>query len=315
MALCVPIHSWLKACPAPSDAPSPAVLPALLSGCHALVLCLLLGLPAVALAESAPESGRDIFYGEPGQAEPELQTLDIYVPDKTKLRPVVLYVHGGGWVFGDKSEVLAKPAYFNSQDLAFVSMNYRLRWDYTLFDQLEDVVGAIKWIRDNGPAQGLDPSRIILMGNGAGAHLVSLVATDPVYLAAADMVPKDIRAVVSIDNFSFDIPRVMSELGSFLQRRQHELIFGTTDSVWQAASPISHLQQGRAVPGFVLMYPTSSVETQLQTQGFARQLVKTGNTPILIPAVPAGSRPIDAELGVAGDVATQALMTFLRALL
>ena len=251
-----------------------------------------------------------IYAADPQDAQ--LQSLDLYWQQSTTKQPVILYIHGGGWVFGDKSEIHRKPEFFTQNGFAFISMNYRLRWDYTLYDQLEDVVSAISWIRSHSDAHNLDASRIILMGHGAGGHLASLVATDPAYLTTVDLLLTDIKAVVTIETFSFDIPRVMTELGSFLQRRQHELMFGDTKEIWLAASPISHLRSDQAVPLFALIYSIDNVETKLQTQGFARELVKLGNTAIMIPGQEDAGATLDADLGKANDPTTNAMLTFLR---
>jgi pimeloyl-ACP methyl ester carboxylesterase len=281
---------------------------ATLIGC--LAVTLFTGASVVLAADAAFKTLSDQVYAVEPQDQ-QLQSLDLYWKASPNKLPVILYIHGGGWVFGDKKEVHQKPAFFTTNNFAFVSMNYRLRWDYTLYDQLEDVVSAIRWIRRHGDSHNLDTQRIILMGHGAGGHLASLIATDPVYLATAELNLKDIRAVVTIDTFSFDIPRVMNELGNFLQRRQHELIFGDTEKTWLAASPISHLEIGQAVPLFALIYPTEIVETTLQNQGFARELVKRGNTAIMIPG--SAGATLDADLGKENDPTTLAMLTFLRA--
>lgn len=72
-------------------------------------------------------------YGDASRTDHVLQTLDIYQkrsdiranPQRTK--PVVIYIHGGGWFFGDKADVYAKPASFLSHDMLFVSANCRLQ--------------------------------------------------------------------------------------------------------------------------------------------------------------------------------------------
>ncbi|MEX0941972.1 MAG: hypothetical protein WD002_05440, partial [Pseudomonadales bacterium] len=73
---------------------------------------------------------RDIPYGSAGKPDSEFQTLDVYWKDVAKKRPVIIYVHDGGWAFGDKSDVHEKPKFFAVHDISFISMNYRLRWEY-----------------------------------------------------------------------------------------------------------------------------------------------------------------------------------------
>ncbi|MDG1442930.1 MAG: alpha/beta hydrolase, partial [Pseudomonadales bacterium] len=155
---------------------------------QSISLLMLLASPlfgsAQASADSAYKVTRDIVYGDPKAFFSELESLDIYWQDNKESRPVIIYVHGGGWAFGDKSEVNSKPDFFVPNGIAFISMNYRLRWDDKLYDQLEDIVSVVKWVKDNSKTYGLDSKRVILMGHEAGAHLVSLISTDPRYMRA-----------------------------------------------------------------------------------------------------------------------------------
>ena len=217
------------------------------------------------------------------------QTLDIYTPPDAQGAPVIVYVHGGGWAFGDKKDVHLKPYFFTLQGFAFVSVNYRLRWDYKVYDQLVDIVEAIRWIGENGAEYGMDTSRIVLMGHAAGGHLISLVMTDPSYLKAEGLSGENIRAVVSIDSISYDIPRLMRELGSFVERRQHELIFTGDEDVWAAASPITHVSSSDHLPAFALLYNPEQQASSLQARGFARALGEVEGQVVMIPGAARGS--------------------------
>ena len=68
-----------------------------------------------------------------------------------------------------------KPNYFTHSGFALVSINYRLRWDYKIYDQVVELVNTIRWVQEHGAEFGLDANRIVMMGHGAGGHLVSLV--------------------------------------------------------------------------------------------------------------------------------------------
>jgi len=255
----------------------------------------------------------NVPYTADSVSENDLQSLDIYWRDKKQKMPVIIYVHGGGWAFGDKSDVHEKPEYFLSQGIAFVSMNYRLRWDSTVFDQVQDVVNVVSWVKQNASTYGLDENAIILMGHAAGAHLVSLAATNPSYLRTAGLDLNVINAIVAIDTASFDINRLMVELGSFVERRQHRLIFGDDEEVWRQFSPIHHVQKGKNIPAFAIIYVETSEETKLQAMGFAKRLGAAGVDTLVIPGNDKTSQSIDEELGSEGDVSTQALMAFIRA--
>lgn len=281
----------------------------------------LLGLLLVACSLSAwaeSESGawqvtRDIYYGDPEARDRNYQSLDIYWWDDRKRRPVIIYVHGGGWAFGDKADVQEKPAYFLGQGMALVSMNYRLRWNYKVEHQAEDIASVVDWVRKNAGSYGFDPSRIILMGHAAGAHLVSLVGTDETYLKQKGMSLADLKAVVAIDTESYDIPRLMDELGTFVQKRHHRVIFGDDRESWIAKSPITHVEAGKKFPAFAILYLPENEPSTVQAKAFAKQLSKAGSEIILIPGNEKTRETIDEELGREGDTPTQALITFIHA--
>ncbi|MCB1693725.1 MAG: alpha/beta hydrolase [Pseudomonadales bacterium] len=265
-----------------------------------------------ALAEDvAPLVTRDVVYGDPKKPDSELQSLDIYWKDNAKKRAVIIYVHDGGWAFGDKSDVHLKPNFFALHDIAFVSMNYRLRWDYGLADQAADIASVVKWVRGNAKQYGLDPSRVILMGHGAGAHLVSLVGTDAQYLKAKGLTLADIRSVVAIDTISFDIPALMASDASFVEKRRHRLIFGEDEAILRAASPITYVAKGKQIPPFALLYVNGS--SAQQSREFSRALREADVNVIMIPGNDKTSQSIDEELGRPGDAPTLALIAFIRA--
>jgi len=275
-------------------------------------------LPSVSLAaveNSLYKITRDIYFGDTSLPDKELQSLDVYWEDNETKRPVIIYVHGGGWAFGDKAEVNSKPDFFLLQGFSFVSMNYRLRWDYKLYDQAEDLALVVMWIRENADQFGFDTKRIILMGHESGAHLVSLVGTDGRYLKAQGLSLSDIRAVVAIDTLSYDVPRVLKELGSFIQRRQHKLIFGEDRMVQLQASPIHHAKGNKDIPQFALLYVPENESTLIQTKAFAKALSLANVNVIMIPGNAKTNQSLDVELGQEGDISTISLIAFLRAVL
>lgn len=280
-----------------------------------LLFCVLLQCAAPAIGETSGDFlvSRDIVYGDPNRPDFQLQSLDIFWKDNLKQRPVVIYVHGGAWALGDKSDVHRKPGFFSVHDMAFISMNYRLRWEANLVDQLDDITSVIRWVGRNARQYGLDPTRIILMGHEAGAHLVSLVATQPSYLKTSDIDFANIRAVVGIDSASYDIEALMGNSGKFLDQRRHRLIFGETPKGWQAASPISHLNADKAIPPFALLYVPDNESTASQARQFSKALRDADIDVIMIPGGENSTETIDEKLGAARDAPTLALIAFLRA--
>jgi len=135
--------------------------------------------PAAAqVATPAATVERDVVYGEVDGQE---LLLDIYRPPaRDAPRPAVILIHGGGWSVGIDRSVNAEPA----QELAeagYVAFNI----DYRLMDgtprrnvwpvQLDDVQRAVRWIRANATAYGVDPDRIGSYGGSSGGHLAGML--------------------------------------------------------------------------------------------------------------------------------------------
>lgn len=283
------------------------------------VVATLFAVGALAETSSAAESGsylvtRDVFYGDSERPDRELQSLDVFWIDNLKRRPVIIYLHDGAWALGTKADVNKKPGFFSLHDMAFVSMNYRLRWEASLNDQLDDVVSVIRWVGDNADQYGLDPKRIVLMGHGAGAHLAALVATQPAFLDTGEIDFAHVRAVVGIDSASYDIGALMAdEATAYLDKRRHRLIFGEEAQGWRTASPITHLAEGKTIPPFALLYVPGNNSTASQARHFAKALRESDIDVIMIPGNEKTTETIDDEIGSARDAPTLALITFLRA--
>ncbi len=282
---------------------------------HWLLISVAIFVTSTAFAQ---ESGnylvsRDIVYGDSERPDRELQSLDIYWIDSLERRPVIIYVHDGAWALGDKSDVHKKPGFFSLHDMAFISMNHRLRWEASLLDQLEDIVSVIRWVGANADEYGMDPERIVLMGHGAGAHLSALVATQPPFLNTEGVDFSNVRAVVGIDSASYDIAAVMADGGNYLDQRRHKLIFGEEEKGWQSASPISHISEGKTIPPFALLYVAGNEATSSQAREFARKLREHEIDVIMVPGNEKTTETIDEELGSPGDAPTLAMMAFLRA--
>ncbi len=100
--------------------------------------------------------------------------LDLYLPEKADVRsPVILWVHGGGWITGDKA---GGPAVqFAAKGFAVASMNYRYSQHATFPAQVHDCKAAVRWLRANAETYSLDPGHIGAWGASAGGHLVAML--------------------------------------------------------------------------------------------------------------------------------------------
>lgn len=104
------------------------------------------------------------------------QLADIYLPDAAPPLPIILWLHGGGWRFGDRRLAPDLARYYAERGFAMVSIDYRLS-DSAIFPApLEDVRTAVRWVRANAEQYGFDAQRIGLWGSSAGGHLATLAA-------------------------------------------------------------------------------------------------------------------------------------------
>jgi acetyl esterase/lipase len=149
------------------------------------ILALFFSFFASAQARPSPEADAvptypDVAYGT---VEGVPLLLDIYVPAGAGPYPLVLWIHGGGWVAGEKGPMDEGFIQFMfDSGMAFASMEYRLTLDdrfeeKTFPAQVNDVKGAIRFLRARSAEYNLDPNRIIVWGSSAGGHLAALAGT------------------------------------------------------------------------------------------------------------------------------------------
>lgn len=99
--------------------------------------------------------------------------LDSYRPADKKVRPVVVWIHGGALIMGSRTGVPRRLKDFcRSNGYALLSLDYRLAPEVKLPAIIEDVEAAFAWIRKEGPSRlHIDPSRMVVAGGSAGGYL------------------------------------------------------------------------------------------------------------------------------------------------
>lgn len=210
---------------------------------------------------AAAKSQKGVAYDLDGTPTPHpasLNQLDLYTPDDVgagAARPVVVYVHGGGWSRGDKGNKIAdKVNLFTGAGYLFASVNYRLSPDppdpsyppdrVRFPTQPGDVAEALAWLERNVAAYGGDPRRILLIGHSAGAQIVALLSTDSSFVTGWGIDPAHLLGTVALDGDAYDVAgRVASG-----NNQMKQLIYNgfatpaenAAEGTWATASAILH---------------------------------------------------------------------------
>ena len=123
----------------------------------------------------------DIAYG----SDPVWQRLDVYRPRAIAGKlPMIVSIHGGGWVYGDKERYQHYCMSLAQRGFAVVNFTYRLAPEFKYPAALEDANAVFGWALQNATAYGLDTDHIFAVGDSAGAHMLAVYAcicTNPAY--------------------------------------------------------------------------------------------------------------------------------------
>jgi acetyl esterase/lipase len=278
--------------------------------CFASLLFVL----ALLSAASAQDIKRNIPYADPPQ---ERQVLDVYSPPGAKNRPVVFWIHGGGWQTGDKTDVRLKPQALVDHGYVFVSTNYRLLPNVDMGTIVRDIAKSIRWVHDHIAEYGGDPNRLLVMGHSAGAQLAALVCTDDRYLKAEGLSLAIVKGCVPVDGDTYDVPAIIETAetrrrvhGQPQAKYGHREKFGNDPAKHRDLSAVTHVASGKGIPPFLIVYVADHPDTTAQAQRLAAALKDAG-----IPATLYGGRQtfhskINDDLGLPDDPGTKALFTF-----
>jgi acetyl esterase/lipase len=140
----------------------------------AVVLGMLAASPLLAQERKPPvRVENDLVYGKVGDTELK---LDLAMPkDGDGPFPAVLWIHGGAWQGGKRSELTKVAELSAARGYVAVTIDYRLAPDARFPAQIEDCKAAVRWLRAESKKYKIDPDRIGVVGFSAGAHLACLL--------------------------------------------------------------------------------------------------------------------------------------------
>ncbi len=257
---------------------------------------------------------RDLAYAEP--ADPR-QKVDIYAPEGAKNLPVVFWIHGGGWVTGDRTNVQVKPQAFADKGFVFVSTGYRLLTNVEMATIFRDVAKSVRWVHDHVAEHGGDPNRILVMGHSAGAQLAALICIDDRYLKAEGLSLNVIKGCVPLDGDTYDVPAIVETVetrqrvhGLPMPTFGHRVKFGSDPAKLRDYSAVTHVAKGKGIPPFLILHVADHPDVRAQAERLEATLKDAGIPAKRFAARETNHSKLNENLGLPDDPATKALFEF-----
>ena len=258
-----------------------------------------------------------ISYGDAG----ERNLLDVYQPVAPREGPcpVLLQVHGGGWVIGKKEEQ-AKPLMYHMAQRGWVcvAINYRLSPTAAFPAHIIDVKKAIVWIKDNIAEFGGDPEFIAITGGSAGGHLSSLAALTPncpEYQPGFEDRDTTVQAAApfyGVFDFldRYDIRPKMA-MDSFLGKRVMQCTREENPELWDLGSPLSRVNAD-APPFFVVQGTHDTLVWVEEARTFVSALQAVSQQPVGYAELPGAQHAFEIFHSVRTDHAVNGVAEFLE---
>jgi acetyl esterase/lipase len=261
-------------------------------------------------------TARNLPYGEAGRRN----HLDVWRrtdhPADARA-PVLVQVHGGAWVMGQK-EGQAHPlmAHLAERGWVCVTINYRLSPRATWPDHIVDVKRAIAWTRANIGQHGGDPANVVITGGSAGGHLAALAALTPGLPAFqpgfedADTSVTAAVPVYGVYDFTNRDGVAIRALEQLLHSRVFKTALADDRASWELASPLSHV--GPDAPAFFLLHGTNDTVVPVeQGRSFASLLREVSRQPVVFAELPRAQHAFDVVPSVRVHHTVHAVERFL----
>ena len=259
---------------------------------------------------------RNLAYGEFGRRN----QLDVWrradLPADAGA-PVLLQVHGGAWVIGQK-QGQAHPlmAHLAERGWVCVTINYRLSPRSTWPDHIVDVKRAIAWVKATIAEHGGNPDFLAITGGSAGGHLSSLAALTPnlaAYQPGFEDADTTVHAAIpfyGVYDFAGRSPSANRGLEPLLARQVFKTSLDDDRANWELASPITHVGPD-APPFFVLHGANDTVVPVEAAREFVAALRPVATAPVVYAELPRAQHAFDVLPSVRAHHTVHAVERFL----
>jgi acetyl esterase/lipase len=220
----------------------------------------------VAATQQTSYSVITIAYANPGDST---LLADLYLPKGSGPFPAILFIHGGGWSSGDRTQLRRQAELMAEQGMVGMAIDYRLAPAHPFPAAVEDTRQAVLWLRQHAKEYHVDPARIGAVGSSAGGYLVAMLGVDP---GAGTGLGSSVRAVVALNGI-FDLATMPPSkmITEFVTKPCTEV-----PSICAEASPLSHVKA--AATRFLIMHGTADqTAPYVQATVFVEALHVAGN--------------------------------------
>jgi acetyl esterase/lipase len=275
---------------------------------------------AIPMKSRAVRATLDIDYVGDGE---KAHRLDVYSsrllpPDRA---PVMVYIHGGGWVIGDKREQ-GKPMMFElvARGWVCVTVNYRLSPKATWPEHMVDCKRALAWVKEHIAEYGGDPAFVAVSGGSAGGHLcahLALTAGDRSLQPGFEKADTSVQACVPFYGV-MDLtgsPTGSAIFGPGMLRMLEKTVMKTTEAehpeVFRDASP-TYRVHADAPPFFVLHGVNDTLVPVETARAFVRRLRAVSRAPVAYAELPLAQHAFDVLASLRCQATTSAVGDFLE---
>jgi acetyl esterase/lipase len=238
--------------------------------------------------------------------------------------PVMIYIHGGAWVIGEKREQ-GKPMMYElvARGWVCVAINYRLSPKATWPDQVVDAKRAVAWVKEHIGEYGGDPNFVALSGGSAGGHLCALVALsvgDPDYQPGFESADTAVDAcvpfygVMDMTGADEGSGRYGPGLLELLEKSVMKTTAAEHPEVFRAASPTFRVRAD-APPFFVLHGQNDTLVPVDVARTFVRALRAVSQAPVAYAELPLAQHAFDVLASLRCQATTAGVAAFLDAAL
>lgn len=275
----------------------------LTSGVLVVLSCMAPAVTSAAAQTPAVRVVRDIPYLSNAGYAGGKDKLDIYVPEGRRNAPVIVSYYGNQLLGGDKSEDAYVGRRFAAAGFVTVVVNYRLSPEVSHPAHVQDAAASFAWVKRHIAEYGGNPNQVFIIGYSAGAYLAALLSTDPRYLAAHNLSPRDIRGVVPVSAFYWVERRGVAP-------DRDRSVWGDDSNTWIDASPAHHLKT--EVPPMLILYAQRDEDWRReQNVEFQAAMKAAGNRNVEIAMIPNRNHStIWSRVGDEGDETAERIIRF-----